>query len=163
MCPRSNNPFYVVSYYIKWVTTSWTYSTELNWPYPRLVFSLGVRLQEVSLRKHCWNNSSYLNLQSYSISTRAQSHGIILPGILWTFWSKPSFVLNVWDGTDLLYIDGCGCTFLQWGLCVSACATGEETRIGQNLYKNTNKLYKELIKISLTWADILLKFWKKIC
>ena len=25
-CPRSCDPFYIVSYYIKWVTTSWTYS-----------------------------------------------------------------------------------------------------------------------------------------
>ena len=24
--PRSSDPFYVVSYYIKWVTTSWTHS-----------------------------------------------------------------------------------------------------------------------------------------
>ena len=28
MCPRSSDPFYIVSYYIKWVTTSWTYSRE---------------------------------------------------------------------------------------------------------------------------------------
>ena len=26
VCPRSSDPFYVVSYYIKLVTTSWTYS-----------------------------------------------------------------------------------------------------------------------------------------
>ena len=25
MCPRSSDPFYLVTYYIKWVTTSWTY------------------------------------------------------------------------------------------------------------------------------------------
>ena len=24
VCPRSNDPFYIVTYYIKWVTTSWT-------------------------------------------------------------------------------------------------------------------------------------------
>ena len=24
VCPRSSGPFYVVTYYIKWVTTSWT-------------------------------------------------------------------------------------------------------------------------------------------
>ena len=24
--PRSSDPFYIVSYYIKWVTTSWTHS-----------------------------------------------------------------------------------------------------------------------------------------
>ena len=26
LCPRSSDPFYIVSYYIKWVTTSWTHS-----------------------------------------------------------------------------------------------------------------------------------------
>ena len=26
MCPRSSDPFYIVIYYIIWVTTSWTYS-----------------------------------------------------------------------------------------------------------------------------------------
>ena len=26
VCPRSSNPFCVVTYYIKWVTTSWTHS-----------------------------------------------------------------------------------------------------------------------------------------
>ena len=26
VCPGSSDPFYVVTYYIKWVTTSWTYS-----------------------------------------------------------------------------------------------------------------------------------------
>ena len=26
--PRSSDPFYIVSYYIKWVTTSWTHSTQ---------------------------------------------------------------------------------------------------------------------------------------
>ena len=27
VCPRSSYPFYIVTYYINWVTTSWTYST----------------------------------------------------------------------------------------------------------------------------------------
>ena len=31
LCPGSSDPFYVVSYYIKWVTTSWTHSRkEIN-------------------------------------------------------------------------------------------------------------------------------------
>ena len=25
VCPGSSDPFFLVSYYIKWVTTSWTY------------------------------------------------------------------------------------------------------------------------------------------
>ena len=27
VCPESSDPFYIVTYYIKWVTTSWTYCT----------------------------------------------------------------------------------------------------------------------------------------
>ena len=27
VCPGSSDPFYIVSYYVKWATTSWTYST----------------------------------------------------------------------------------------------------------------------------------------
>ena len=27
VCPRSSDPFYVITYYIKLITTSWTYST----------------------------------------------------------------------------------------------------------------------------------------
>ena len=27
MCPRSSDPYYIVTYYMKRVTTSWTYST----------------------------------------------------------------------------------------------------------------------------------------
>ena len=30
VCPKSSYPFYKVSYYIKWVTTSWTYSIPLS-------------------------------------------------------------------------------------------------------------------------------------
>ena len=29
VCPRSSDPFDVVTYYMKWVTTSWTYSNIL--------------------------------------------------------------------------------------------------------------------------------------
>ena len=27
VCPASSDPFYIIPYYIKWVTTSWTHST----------------------------------------------------------------------------------------------------------------------------------------
>ena len=30
VCTTSNDPFYVVTYYKKWVTTSWTYSILYN-------------------------------------------------------------------------------------------------------------------------------------
>ena len=29
VCPRSCDPFYIVSYYIKWVTASWIYSNDI--------------------------------------------------------------------------------------------------------------------------------------
>ena len=31
VCPGSSDPFYVSSYYVKWVTTSWTYCTIYSW------------------------------------------------------------------------------------------------------------------------------------
>ena len=30
LCPKSSNPFYIVTYGIKWVTTSWTYSIYID-------------------------------------------------------------------------------------------------------------------------------------
>ena len=30
VCPESGNPFYIVTYYMKWFTTFWTYSTLLQ-------------------------------------------------------------------------------------------------------------------------------------
>ena len=33
VCPGSSYPFYIVTYYIKWVTTSWTHSTILQFLY----------------------------------------------------------------------------------------------------------------------------------
>ena len=29
VCPRSSDSFYVVTYYMKWVTTSWTYCMQV--------------------------------------------------------------------------------------------------------------------------------------
>ena len=28
VCPRSSDPFYIVTYHIKWVTSLWTYSSK---------------------------------------------------------------------------------------------------------------------------------------
>ena len=36
VCPGCSDPFYIVSYYIKWVTTSWTHSNCLTNPTPPL-------------------------------------------------------------------------------------------------------------------------------
>ena len=31
MCPGSSDPVYIVTYYIKWVTTFWTYCRGIKW------------------------------------------------------------------------------------------------------------------------------------
>jgi len=31
VCPRRSDPFYVVTYFIKWLTTSWTYNKDFLW------------------------------------------------------------------------------------------------------------------------------------
>ena len=35
VCPRSSDPFYVVTYYIKWLTTSWTYRFNIHVKYAK--------------------------------------------------------------------------------------------------------------------------------
>ena len=39
ICPRSSDPVYIVRYYIRWFTTSWTYSTYTSVP-PHSAFFL---------------------------------------------------------------------------------------------------------------------------
>ena len=46
VCPRSSDSFYIVNYYIKWFTTSWTYSTT----FPNFKFS---RLENQNWKDSC--------------------------------------------------------------------------------------------------------------
>ena len=48
VCPEGSDPFYIVSYYINWVTTSWTHSKSAQ-VYNKSVFSKNVSYQ------HSWN------------------------------------------------------------------------------------------------------------
>ena len=44
VCPESSDPFYKITYYIKWVVTSWTYGTYTYYKYLfylRCIFCLG--------------------------------------------------------------------------------------------------------------------------
>ena len=63
VCPRSSDPFYIESYYIKWVTTSWTHSN--LGPYNSTAESLGSCSQEQeSDQENCkdkWKN--YIKIQ----------------------------------------------------------------------------------------------------
>ena len=45
ICPRSRDSFYIVSYYIKWITTSWTHSTMI------LLFDISM-VRSISLSFH---------------------------------------------------------------------------------------------------------------
>ena len=38
ICPRSSDPYCIVSYYIKWVTTSWTYNKSSRKSSPNIFF-----------------------------------------------------------------------------------------------------------------------------
>ena len=40
-CPGSSDPFYILTYYIKWVTTSWTHSIL----YDSIKFALKIRYE----------------------------------------------------------------------------------------------------------------------
>ena len=44
ICQRSSYPFYIVTYYIKWVTTSWTHSIKKI---------LAYEYKDKSVRKNC--------------------------------------------------------------------------------------------------------------
>ena len=33
VCPGSSDPFYIVTYNVNWVTTSWTYSNSISYVY----------------------------------------------------------------------------------------------------------------------------------
>ena len=55
VCPGSNDLFYIVTYYIKWVTTSWTYSTlkDKRIPEPTLprIFTARLTISMLMLQK----------------------------------------------------------------------------------------------------------------
>ena len=44
VCPGSSDPFYIVSYYLKWVTTSWTHSlSEKSLPFVFSKYTMQIR------------------------------------------------------------------------------------------------------------------------
>ena len=63
ICPRSSYPFYIVSYYIKWVTTSWTHSTgsATNFTDISLLFCLFLWDKYISLSEHNLTNWEGVN------------------------------------------------------------------------------------------------------
>ena len=71
MCPWRSDPFYIVTYYIKWVTTSWTYSNTPITSYTSLLVS-GKHL--IDWKPHTRQFIiSFLRLRSivaHSVSTR---------------------------------------------------------------------------------------------
>ena len=51
ICPGSSDPFFIVSYYIRWVNTSWTHSTFLSQSQPRFKYFTDLKswIQNLSL------------------------------------------------------------------------------------------------------------------
>ena len=53
VCPGSSDPFYIVTYYMKWVTTSWTFSTS-KFPRNRLKLRNTVYQKRFSFLQSLW-------------------------------------------------------------------------------------------------------------
>ena len=47
VCPRSSDPFYIVSYYLKWVSTFWTYSMCLLILYVQAVVTIQKKIFDI--------------------------------------------------------------------------------------------------------------------
>ena len=75
VCPGSSDPFYIVTYYIKWVTSSWTYSIFL-WRYDN--------------PSECGANSSY----SSTMLACVVSYTFILYLYFWVFSSYSHFFFS---------------------------------------------------------------------
>ena len=61
VCPRSSDPFYSLSYYIKWVTSSWTYS-KTNLMAAKLCFTAAIHQYHLPSRTDTNNNNAQENL-----------------------------------------------------------------------------------------------------
>ena len=76
VCPGSSDPFYIVTYYIKWDTTSWTYCTfERTYGVETTLFNVEINdTQEIILVTRC--NDVLLSYIIF-ILKRNQARGII--------------------------------------------------------------------------------------
>ena len=68
MCPRISDPFYIVSYNIKWITTFWTHSSTSS-----TYFVMFACLHCLHLAR---NNNNYLNgmMDVYNMRTAYEYH-----------------------------------------------------------------------------------------
>ena len=64
VCPGSSGPFYIVTYYIKWVTTSLTYSKRERKAEKELHLSLPVRSMFVRIKKRIFRYWRLIVLQN---------------------------------------------------------------------------------------------------
>ena len=66
VCPRSSDPFYTVTYYIKWITTSWTDGIPalfLHWGLSLIVTPFYKENLIINLKFTSW----YLEFSSYAV------------------------------------------------------------------------------------------------
>ena len=72
-CPRSINPFYIVSNYIKWVTTSWTYSIMYDvFVVPYMIRTQTFKSKWYVLKSFLINMENKRNLAKYPITMRVK-------------------------------------------------------------------------------------------
>ena len=82
VCPISSDPFYIVSYYEKWVTTPWTYSTIFLFAYLSINFLY---------RIHCYKRINGSQKITYSVSKEYADRGeVLLPRNLMDRFSDAS-------------------------------------------------------------------------
>ena len=73
ICPRSSDPYYIVSYCIKWVTTSWTYSRNNN------------NIMSFTLLKHM-----YSDILTFSYFSDTDENRVIYKRVVVTWRGWPS-------------------------------------------------------------------------
>ena len=105
MCPGSTDPFYIVTYYIKWVTTSWTCS--INFIVQRMFNGVLIKLLGQRWNKSIASYTEYCYLCSYKKQF-----------VLWTVESRARSNHHCCiQNTNLLFkvTQGCQISFLSLG------------------------------------------------
>ena len=96
VCPRRSDPFYLVSYNIKWITTSWTYSIIFKYFHPSTL---------CVVRRRCWLIFQTQNAgepRRYQLQDRLIDIILSIPlAIILTFYLEITFDLSKKFGSNL--------------------------------------------------------------
>ena len=79
MCPGSSDSFYILSYLIKWVTTSWTYSVrQQNWQVHKCI-------SHPTWKTNCEKNCAFLRILLRSFCRKPDHAGVIVYSVAYNF------------------------------------------------------------------------------